>query len=211
MCNSPINEKCFDDKMKFWMEDHAELVKSFDVIPSAKMDDNDKLNALTRLVIIAAIILYFADKKQYAVGVLVIGVLIVLMIYNLFVRKVEGYRDVNYNTVSEQSYPAGQVTASMSRWLDDVNTGRVENMHLNQTQIALYDTAEEDGYMKRVPMGQYLQASAQIHPSKLNNQRNMEQKMHMDNIQRNYERHTTMLNGLPEMGFNVDYTNARLL
>ncbi len=188
------------------MEDHAELVKSFDVIPSAKMSDNDKLNALTRLVIIAAIILYFADKKQYAIGVLIIGVLIVLMIYNLFVRKVEGYRDVNYNTVSVQNYPPA---ASMSRWLDDVNTGRVENMQLNQT--ALYETTEDDGYMKRVPMGQYLQASAQIHPSRLNNQRNMEQKMHMDHIQRNYERHTTMLNGLPEMGFNVDYTDARLL
>jgi len=198
--------------MKFWMEEHAELVRSFDFVPTAKMSDNAKLNALTRLIIIIAVVLYFADKKQYAIGVLVIGLLVVLMIYNLFVRKVEGYRDVNYNTVStNDGYPEEQITTSMSKWLDDVNTGKIEDLKLSGNQTPLYDSVETDGYMKRIPMGQYLQASAQIHPSILNNQRNEEQKLHMDHIQRNYERHTTYLNGLPQMGFNVDYNDARLL
>jgi hypothetical protein len=196
--------------MKFWMEEHAELVRNFDFVPTSKMSDNAKLNALTRLVIIIAIVLYFADKKQYAIGVLVIGILVVLMVYNLFVRKVEGYRDVNIVSTKD-GYPAEQVNASMSRWLDDVNTGNIPDLKLTGNQTPLYDTIETDGYMKRVPMGQYLQASAQIHPSILNNQRNEEQRLHMDHIQRNYERHTTYLNGLPEMGFNVDYNDARLL
>lgn len=66
---------------KFWAENPCVLVTDMKVFPTAEMSTNEKLNALTRLAIIVAIIMYFMKYPHWFVFISIALLVIVLLKY----------------------------------------------------------------------------------------------------------------------------------
>lgn len=78
------------DQNKFWLEDPCVLVTDFNIIPNAKLTLNEKLNALSRLVLIISGGMYAMEYKYWSTFLLV-GILIILVIKVLGDKKIEGF------------------------------------------------------------------------------------------------------------------------
>lgn len=65
---------------KFWAEDFSTLFRSTAFLPNCEMNDAEKLNALTRLIVIVTAILYLT-KNKYFWTFLVVGILVVFSLY----------------------------------------------------------------------------------------------------------------------------------
>lgn len=65
---------------KFWLQDPCVLFMDFAFIPTKDMSRIEKLNALTRLVLIISVVMYFLKYKQWSTF-LVCGILLVIVIY----------------------------------------------------------------------------------------------------------------------------------
>jgi len=61
----------------FWLDDPSILLKKLDFIPNPQMDISERLNALTRLLLLICIILYFM-KYEHVLIVLIVGLLIIV-------------------------------------------------------------------------------------------------------------------------------------
>lgn len=72
---------------KFWLNDISELL-SCKIIPQSSMTEDERLNALTRLIMISSIVLLLL-KQDWWVTFLLAGVLLVIIIK--YGRKKEGY------------------------------------------------------------------------------------------------------------------------
>lgn len=66
--------------MKFWLEDPTILFKNFQLLPTIMMTQTERLNALTRLIIIITIVLFFM-KISYWFVFLFLGIVIVIGLY----------------------------------------------------------------------------------------------------------------------------------
>lgn len=94
------------DKEKFWVDDVCALYSSMDILPRKDMSNDEKLNALSRLVLVISIVLYFVGKSWWITFLLVGFAVILIMKYSR--RDVEGYSalahytspDVNQTVVS---------------------------------------------------------------------------------------------------------------
>lgn len=64
---------------KFWVEDPCILISDIKVFPTAEMNKDEKLNALTRLSIIISIIMYLM-KYKYWFMFLVLAILIIILL-----------------------------------------------------------------------------------------------------------------------------------
>ncbi len=64
---------------KFWIDDWCALFSDFSLLPTNSMSLNEKLNALTRLVIVLSIVMYFM-KYEYWLCFLILSVLIIFLI-----------------------------------------------------------------------------------------------------------------------------------
>lgn len=67
------------DNNKFWMNDPKALFSSMNVIPNAEMTNAQRLNALTRLLILVVLGMYFLDYDQY-LTVLVLGLILIVIL-----------------------------------------------------------------------------------------------------------------------------------
>lgn len=74
---------------KFWVNDPCILLTDFNLIPNSSLTQNEKLNALTRIVLIVSIIMYFIEYKQWYLFS-IIGLLMILLI-KLSDSKQEGF------------------------------------------------------------------------------------------------------------------------
>ncbi len=79
---------------KFWIDDPCVLIRNFALVPDAKLSLNEKLNALTRIILVVSAIMYAVEYKYWYVFLLV-GLLITLAIKVLseksFVDMREGF------------------------------------------------------------------------------------------------------------------------
>lgn len=66
---------------KFWAENPCILLTDMKVFPTAEMSVNQKLNALTRLAIIIAVVMYFMKYKQWFAFISIALLVIVLLKY----------------------------------------------------------------------------------------------------------------------------------
>lgn len=64
---------------KFWVNDPSILITNLQLVPCEKMTRDEKFNALTRLVIIFTIFLYFMDVEYWLTFLLVAVLVIVLL------------------------------------------------------------------------------------------------------------------------------------
>lgn len=65
-------------EQKFWLDDPCCLFSDFELLPRKDMTTNEKLNALTRLVIIIAVVMYVMNY-EYWFNFLVISLLIIIV------------------------------------------------------------------------------------------------------------------------------------
>jgi len=66
---------------KFWLDDPKELIKSLNIIPTKDMTKDEKLNALTRLVIIIAVFMVLFDYSHWLTFLLVALLIIIIIKY----------------------------------------------------------------------------------------------------------------------------------
>lgn len=64
---------------KFWLDDPNVLWNSFNIIPTVDMSNAERLNSLTRLLILTTVILYASGYQLYYV-VLILGILLVVVL-----------------------------------------------------------------------------------------------------------------------------------
>jgi hypothetical protein len=91
---------------KFWLEDFCSLYSSMDCFPKKEMSQNQKLNAMTRLILVLSIVLYFIGKTWW-LTFLILGLAVIIVI-KYARRDIEGYSalahytspDVNQTVVS---------------------------------------------------------------------------------------------------------------
>lgn len=67
---------------RFWVDDINSFFDDWSIFPSAKMSREEKLNAVTRLILLISILLLFLGKKDASLYILIIGLLIVIVIYS---------------------------------------------------------------------------------------------------------------------------------
>ncbi len=65
---------------KFWIENPAVLLSSLDVFPNSDMSEEERLNAITRLIIVISVILLVMGYKEWLIF-LIIGIVFVVIIY----------------------------------------------------------------------------------------------------------------------------------
>lgn len=65
---------------KFWVKDFNVLFKNIEIIPTEDMSSNQKLNAITRLLLITVIGMYVLGYDQY-ITVLITGLIMILSTY----------------------------------------------------------------------------------------------------------------------------------
>ena len=64
---------------KFWLNNPKILFSNFDIIPTQNMTNAERLNALTRLLIIITIVMYFMGYDQYFT-VLGLGIILIIIL-----------------------------------------------------------------------------------------------------------------------------------
>jgi uncharacterized protein DUF5762 len=78
-----------DAKEKFWIDEPCSLFKSANVFPSNGLTKDQKLNALTRLALGIAIILYFLEYEYWLIF-LILALLIIVLFHFINVQ-IEGF------------------------------------------------------------------------------------------------------------------------
>lgn len=67
---------------KLWIDNLSSLFKKWTIIPSANMTKEEKLNSITRLIVVVSIILLLVDKRDASLYVLILGLLVVIVLYS---------------------------------------------------------------------------------------------------------------------------------
>jgi hypothetical protein len=79
------------DKEKFWVHDPCVLVTDLRFVPTANMTKDEKLNALTRLIVIVAVVLYFMKVTQWSIFLLVS--LLVILVFGYSGKGEDGQKE----------------------------------------------------------------------------------------------------------------------
>jgi hypothetical protein len=100
-------------KEEFWLDNPCILLKHFDLIPSYDKTLNEKLNCLSRIVIIITLILYYMENKYWLVFLL-IGLLAIFLVKIVSTAKGEKGNESKEGfsipaTYVEGSYPMSTV------------------------------------------------------------------------------------------------------
>ncbi len=87
--------------MKFWLEDPTVLFRNFQILPTIMMTQTERLNALTRLIIIITILLFLL-KISYWFIFLFLGITIVIGLYHHSqqIQNEKGKKEEFYNCPS---------------------------------------------------------------------------------------------------------------
>ena len=64
---------------KFWLNDPKSLFYSLNVIPNNEMTNAERLNAMTRLLLVVVLAMYLLDYEQYST-VLILGLLLIIVL-----------------------------------------------------------------------------------------------------------------------------------
>lgn len=65
---------------KFWLEDFGELFKNSTIFPNSSMTEVERLNSMTRLILVITLILYLLRIKSWLIF-LIFGLILVIFLY----------------------------------------------------------------------------------------------------------------------------------
>lgn len=78
---------------KFWLEDWSALFQNFDILPECGMQNAERLNTMTRLIFVIAIILAIVGVGSWLLFLILGLILVVILWYNSERKsKIENYR-----------------------------------------------------------------------------------------------------------------------
>jgi len=106
-----INKRNMVCSTKFWVEDPCVLFTDLVFFPTADMTREEKLNALTRLAFIIAVVMYFMEYKHWLVFLLIAVLFLVVVQYAAKARENGDSADASKKTSLEHfSFPETRVT-----------------------------------------------------------------------------------------------------
>jgi hypothetical protein len=110
-------------KEKLWIDDINSFFGDWALIPTSKMTREEKLNTITRLILVISVILLLFGKKDASLYILIIGLLVVIVIYSQEknIETVEGFDPlesegenneiaINWGTPSSKGRNIGRTT-----------------------------------------------------------------------------------------------------
>ncbi len=117
-----------NDRERFWLEEPRALFRNFYIVPQAGMTEDEKLNALTRLLVVGVAIMALT-KQKYWFQTLLVGIIIIIAFKYVPQSKVrEGFRDIE---MALERYPSTVtnplVTTTLSQHSPRGNTGCGDN------------------------------------------------------------------------------------
>ena len=107
-------------KNKFWLENPADLVCSFTLLPLQGMDLSEQMNSATRLVVVIFLILLLIDIKK-ALYFLVAGIVLIIILY--YIQKERMKKSEGYNSrVAGRPGASGEIREDFSQLLNEEKT-----------------------------------------------------------------------------------------
>jgi len=76
----------------FWLDSPSILLTNLELVPTCDMTKEERLNAITRLLLIVSFILFILVKSSLWLTVLVSGLVVILIIYFFNVKRRQGFR-----------------------------------------------------------------------------------------------------------------------
>lgn len=76
----------------FWLDSPSILLTNLELVPTCDMTKEERLNAITRLLLIISLILFILVKSTLWLTVLVSGLVVILIIYFFNVKRRQGFR-----------------------------------------------------------------------------------------------------------------------
>ena len=121
-----------NDRERFWLEEPRALFRNFYIIPQAGMTEDEKLNALTRLLVVGVGIMA-VTKQKYWFQTLLVGLIIIIAFKYVPQSKVrEGFRDIEGALEGHPSMVTNPlVTTTMCQQSPRGNTGCGNNDSCN--------------------------------------------------------------------------------
>jgi hypothetical protein len=119
----------------FWLEDSSALFETFDIIPNADMNDMERLNAMTRAIIIISAIMFVVKFPAWWVF-LVFGIIVVIILW--FIMKGNDHIYSNRHKLNKEYLrkpkrriinPANQIEPI------NINRNSVQNQNINLISI----------------------------------------------------------------------------
>ena len=137
-------------KKKVWIEDFCAIMDRPDIIPLKTMSNNEKINTITRLVLLIFIIM-LATKYPYSLNFIALSLLIILILY--FINTKEYYSEMDQPTQYRYPLIAQNSEAAKKMALQPIITPRAHDREVwsypsyrhsavNYNQ-ARYDISEE--------------------------------------------------------------------
>ncbi|CAH6420545.1 Hypothetical protein HVR_LOCUS1219 [uncultured virus] len=87
-----VGSKSIYTPSNFWFEDPSTLFQSFDIIPNSDMTDAERLNAMTRIIIIIAAIMFAVKFPAWWIF-LILALLVVIILWYIIKGREESYSE----------------------------------------------------------------------------------------------------------------------
>jgi hypothetical protein len=135
--HSEERRKSAHDPAKFWFEDPKSLIKTFDAVPNDNMNDAERLNAMTRMIIIITAVMFVVKFPLWWLF-LALGLLVVIIFWYI----IKGYEEIYANQVKKQREylrpPRGSIVRPLNNIIrpikresniDNSPFSRINNIH----------------------------------------------------------------------------------
>lgn len=116
----------------FWIEEPCELFSSWAILPTVKMNKEEKLNALTRLSIIIAAIMYAIGNPSWITFLLVSVLLMIILNYSTKPGAFEGYK---YTATVHEDKPIEAKPIDVSPINTPIEETSIENFSVTPTYV----------------------------------------------------------------------------
>lgn len=98
--NIPYNQKGDDIKLahstsEFWIDDPKKLFQTWEIVPNDAMSEGERLNAMSRVIIIVSVIMLFARFPAWWIFLL-LGLLVVVVLWYTIKGRVERDKQIEY-------------------------------------------------------------------------------------------------------------------
>lgn len=89
----------------FWLDSPSILLTNLELVPNCDMTKEERLNAITRLILIVSLVLFIFVKSTLWLTVLVSGLVVVLVIYFFNVKRRQGFQNSGSRSVIPTHVP----------------------------------------------------------------------------------------------------------
>lgn len=136
---------------KFWLEDPSVLFTNLEVVPKKDMTQNEKLNAMTRLIVVVSLVLLVMNKPWW-VTFLIVGVVAVALVKALD----KDNRRESFTALATYTDPSVNQTIVSPLWSEEFRVPPPDYFQINNTLPSQPPDALEQFPAPAYPYGQYM-------------------------------------------------------